>query len=84
MKKVIVGNEPGVIVTKTIPKKQERDTQTRKPSLNKHKTKGIFMRIADIVADDIKRVLGKDEKSRRDRMEHEDFMEQHFPELIKK
>jgi hypothetical protein len=42
------------------------------------------MRIADIVVDDIKRVFGKDEKSRRNRMEHNDFMEQHFPEMVKK
>ena len=84
MKKVIVGSEPGNIITKPVPKKQERGKQNQKPSLNKHKTKGIFMRIADIVVDDIKRVLGKDEKSRRDRMEYNDFMEQHFPEMVKK
>jgi hypothetical protein len=84
MKKVIVGSEPGNIITKPVPKKQAREKQNQKPSLNKHKTKGIFMRIADIVVDDIKRVFRKDEKSRRNRMEYNDFMEQHFPEMVKK
>ena len=87
MKRIIVGAVPGESkpAPVTDPQKKEREKQIgKKPSLNTSVSKGIFKRIADIVVDDIKRVVGKDKKSRRNRSLYNDFMENYFPELVKK
>ena len=48
--------------------------QQERPAQPKHQ-KGLIQKIVEIVSNDIKRLLGRDDKSMENKMRYEEFME---------